>query len=57
MTVFSGQTETAGHFLQLATIAIGHKIIELLLGWLFAHRADHDLLLGTDLPPVLVPVV
>ena len=46
MTVFSGQTENAGHFLQLATMAIGHKVIALLLRWLFAHRADHDVLLG-----------
>ncbi len=45
MTVFSGQTENAGHFLQLATMAIGHKVIALLLRWLFAHRADHDVLL------------
>ena len=46
MTVFSGQTENAGHFLQPATMAIGHKVIALLLRWLFAHRADHDVLLG-----------
>ena len=46
MTVFSGQTENAGHFLQLATMAIGHKVIALLLRWLFAHRANHDGLLG-----------
>ncbi len=45
MTVFSGQTENAGHFLQVATMAIGHKVIALLLRWLFAHRADHDVLL------------
>ena len=46
MTVFSGQTENAGHFLQPATMAIGHKVIAFLLRWLFAHRADHDVLLG-----------
>ena len=45
MTVFSGQTENAGHFLQPATMAIGHKVIALLLRWLFTHRADHDVLL------------
>lgn len=28
MTVLSGQTENAGHFLQLATIAIGHRVID-----------------------------
>ena len=44
MTVFSGQTENAGHFLQVATMAIGHKVIALLLRWMFAHRADHDVL-------------
>ena len=37
MTVFSGQTENAGHFLQLATMAIGHKVITLLLRSLIAH--------------------
>ena len=46
MIVFSGQTVNAGHFLQLATMAIGHKVITLLLRWLFAHPAEHELLLG-----------
>jgi hypothetical protein len=35
MTVFRGHTETAGHFLQLATMAIGHKVIALLFLSLF----------------------
>ena len=46
MTVFSGQIVNAGHFLQLATMAIGHKVIELFLRWLFAHWAEHEVLLG-----------
>lgn len=35
MTVFSGHTENAGHFLQVATMAIGHNVIALLLKQLF----------------------
>ena len=42
MTVFSGHTENAGHFLQPATMAIGHMVIALLLLSLFEHRAEHD---------------
>ena len=42
MTVLRGHTENAGHFLQLATMAIGHKIIALLLLWLLEHRTEHD---------------
>ena len=42
MTVFRGHTENAGHFLQLATMAIGHKVIALLLLSLFEHRAERD---------------
>ena len=44
MTVFSGQTENAGHFLQLATIAIGHKVTRTsfsFVGGIHAHRTDH----------------
>ena len=42
MTVLSGQTENAGHFLQLAAMAIGHKVIALLLLSQFEHRAERD---------------
>ena len=42
MTVFSGQIEKAGHFLQLATMAIGHKVIALLLLSLFEPRVERD---------------
>jgi hypothetical protein len=35
MTVLRGQNENAGHFLQLAAIAIGHKVIAFLLSSLF----------------------
>ena len=42
MTVFRGHTETNGHFLQLATMAIGHKVIALLLLSMFEHQAERD---------------
>ena len=42
MTVFRGHTENAGHFLQLAIMAIGHKVMALLLLLLFEHRAERD---------------
>jgi hypothetical protein len=42
MTVLRGHTENAGHFLQLAIMAIGHKVIALLLLSLFEHRAGRD---------------
>ena len=42
MTVLRGQNENAGHFLQLAAMAIGHKVIALLLLSLFEHRAERD---------------
>ncbi len=42
MTDFRGHTENAGHFLQLAIMAIGHKVIALLLLSLFEHRAERD---------------
>ncbi len=42
MIVFRGHTENAGHFLQPATMAIGHKVIALLLLSLFEHRAERD---------------
>ena len=38
MRPFKGQTENAGHFLQPATKAIGHKVITLLLYWHFVRR-------------------
>ena len=31
MTLFRGQTENAGHFLQVTAMAIGHKVITILL--------------------------
>ena len=43
MTVFRGHTENAGHFLQLATMAIGHKVIALLLLSLFELRAEPEI--------------
>ena len=46
MTVFRGQTENAGHFLQPATMAIGRKVIALFHRWLVTHWVDHDVLLG-----------
>ena len=42
MTVFRGHTENAGHFLQLAIMAIGHKVIARLLLSRFEHRAERD---------------
>ncbi len=42
MIVFRGHTENAGHFLQPATMAIGHKVMALLLLSLFEHRAERD---------------
>ncbi len=38
MTVFNGQTENAGHFLQPTIRAIGHTVIELVLYRVFARR-------------------
>ena len=46
MTLFRGQTEKAGHFLQPATMAIGHKVIVLLLRWLFVHPAKREVAHG-----------
>jgi hypothetical protein len=45
MTVLSGQTENAGHFLQLAAMAMGHKVIALLLLSPFEHRTERDIAL------------
>ena len=42
MTVLSGQTENAGHFLQLTAMAIGHKVIALLLRSLRVHQAERE---------------
>ena len=42
MTVFRGRTENAGHFLQLAIIAIGHKVMALLLLMMFEHRTERN---------------
>ena len=46
MTPFRGQTENAGHFLQLATMAIGHNVIALLLRWQFMHRDEFEVTHG-----------
>ena len=42
MIVFTGHTENAGHFLQPAIMAIGHKVMALRLLSLFENRAKHD---------------
>lgn len=42
MTVLSGQTENAGHFLQLTAMATGHKVMALLLFLPFENRTERD---------------
>ncbi len=42
MTVFRGHTENAGHFLQPTIMAIGHKVMALLLLLLIEHREERD---------------
>lgn len=58
MTLFTGQTENAGHFLQPTTIAIGHKVISFLPYWLCALWADKgsesNLTYGNRLIPLIL---
>jgi hypothetical protein len=42
MTLFKGQIETAKHFLQPTTNAIGHKVIALLPCSLSVHQAERE---------------
>jgi hypothetical protein len=42
MTLFKGQIETAKHFLQPTTNAIGHKVIALLLCSLRVYQAERE---------------
>lgn len=50
MTLFTGQTVNAGHFLQPTTIAMGHRVISLFLYSAFAPQACQG---GTHREPVV----